>query len=101
MCSIYFGTLLFLAGRKQAVETMAPKESTWKTYQPYMEMMNSRREEALRSILVEIERLGDSGGLKKFCENYGPVNKCYLYRASGRVGSSNSNLYQTPLLEWL
>lgn len=61
-------------------------------------MMELRREEARRSILVEIEGIGDSGGLKKFCESYGPVNKCYMYRNSGKVSTVNSLVENMPLL---
>lgn len=54
-------------------------------YQPYLAMLDSRREEAKRSILVEVERVSDSTGLKSFCERLGPLNKCFVYRSSGKV----------------
>ncbi|KAK3927867.1 Poly(A) RNA polymerase, mitochondrial [Frankliniella fusca] len=50
-------------------------------YQSYPDMLQIRREEAKRTILVEIEGLKDSAGVKTFCEKFGRVKKYYLYRA--------------------
>lgn len=64
-------------------------------YQPYQEMLDSRRREAKRSILVEVEKVSDSRGLKSFCERLGPLNKCFVYRSSGKV---TGNLFWLYLL---
>ncbi len=54
-------------------------------YFSYIDMLKRRREEAQRTILVEIEGVKDSGGLKAFCQRFGRLEKYYLYRASGKV----------------
>lgn len=53
-------------------------------YLSYPDMLQIRREEAQRTILVEIEGIKDSGGLRTFCEQFGRVKKYYLYRSSGK-----------------
>ena len=69
---------------RQSVKSMASSKSHWPRYVCYREMMRNRRDEALKSILVEIQSSKDSGGLKKFCAKYGPIQKSYMYKVSGK-----------------
>lgn len=70
--------------KKSSVKTLSSRTPVNVNYVSFGEMMNQRREEASRSILVEIEGIKESGGLKHFLERIGPVNNYFLYRNSGK-----------------
>ncbi|XP_034242553.1 poly(A) RNA polymerase, mitochondrial-like isoform X2 [Thrips palmi] len=55
-----------------------------KTFVPFYEMLLRRRDEARRSILMEIEGLQDAGRVKQFCTKIGPVKHCFFYRRPGK-----------------